>query len=91
MGKNTSLELISPIAIDLGAKNTGVLIAQGGVTASPDTYERLGCTFVFPEVGLELSQKNRLAKRHQRRGFKRRRLSKRLLQLVLKQIYAGAD
>ncbi len=89
MVTNTQASIISPIALDLGAKSTGVVLAQGKSEDSPHLHERQGYTFIFPENGLELSQKNRLAKRHQRRGFKRRRLSKRLLQVILRNNYSG--
>jgi hypothetical protein len=91
MAKSSSVDFISCVAIDLGGKNTGVLLAHGKSDAAPHQHERRALTLSYPEAGLNLSQKTRLAKRHQRRGFKRRRLSKRLLQLMLRQIYQGSD
>lgn len=80
---------ISNIVVDLGGKNTGILFTHGSSNLPPNAHSRKGMTLVFPEKGLNLSQKARLAKRHQRRGFKRRRLSKRLLQLILAHHHNG--
>ncbi|GAB4438665.1 MAG: hypothetical protein OHK0011_21400 [Turneriella sp.] len=91
MEQEKQIKYVSPLAIDLGAMNTGVVLAHGKINDAPHTYARRGLTLVFPETGLELSQKKRLAKRHQRRGFKRRRLAKRLLQLILKQSYKSSE
>jgi len=90
MNKTDSYSTISAIAVDLGAVNTGLVLTHGAIGQLPHEHLRQGLTLTLPEKGLQLSQKERLAKRHQRRGLKRRRLSKRLLQLMLKQHYSGS-
>ncbi|MBV6493235.1 MAG: hypothetical protein LDLANPLL_01251 [Turneriella sp.] len=90
MKVNTTSQFLSTIAIDLGGKNTGVLLTHGASDEAPHQHEKRALTLSYPEAGLNLSQQSRLAKRHQRRGFKRRKLSKRLLALLLRQKYRGS-
>ena len=77
-------KIISPIAIDMGAKNTGVYLnhfEQGeDPTSSGNTQ---GKTIVIDSTNITWSQADRTGKRHQIRTNKRRKLSKRLLKLVL--------
>lgn len=73
---------ISPIAIDLGAKYTGVLLPQ--YQAGEDVTEtQISGLLVVNTDKMTWSQQPRRQKRHQMRGFKRRKMAKRLLWLIL--------
>ncbi len=81
----TITDIISPIAIDLGAKTTGLF------TTSYTAGEALDSTQIqfngkTVEVGknITFAQGPRTVKRHQRRGFARRKLAKRLFQVIMK-------
>ena len=75
-------EIISPIAIDLGAKNTGVYFAHYEAGSSPDTLCKEGKVYQLEENKFTLLMANRTATRHQRRGYDRRRMAKRLFKLI---------
>ena len=62
-----SKEFISPIAIDLGAKNTGVFFAHYQAGESIKNIEKKGAVYQIDKYTLLMA--NRTAKRHQRRGF----------------------
>ncbi len=83
MGK----EYISPISIDLGAKHTGVFLAHYVSGSDPAEGARAGHLITAPEGGKQRSQQERTAKRHQRRGYKRAKLAKRLLHVILAEVY----
>lgn len=83
MGK----EHISPISIDLGAKHTGVFLAHYVSGSDPAEGARAGHLITAPNGGKQWSQQERTAKRHQRRGYKRAKLAKRLLHLILTEVY----
>ncbi len=76
--------IISPIAIDMGAKNTGVYLNHFEQGEDPTTSGNTqGKTIVIDSTNITWSQADRTKKRHQIRTNKRRKLSKRLLKLTL--------
>ncbi|KAF3978400.1 MAG: hypothetical protein HFP77_02075, partial [Methylococcales symbiont of Iophon sp. n. MRB-2018] len=77
-------KIISPIAIDMGAKNTGVYLNHFEQGEDPTTSgNKQGKTIVIDSASITWSQADRTGKRHQIRTSKRRKLSKRLLKLIL--------
>ncbi|CAB5506478.1 type II-B CRISPR-associated RNA-guided endonuclease Cas9/Csx12 [Bathymodiolus thermophilus thioautotrophic gill symbiont] len=77
-------KIISPIAIDMGAKNTGVYLNHFEQGEDPTTSGNIqGKTIVIDSANITWSQADRTQKRHQIRTSKRRKLAKRLLALVL--------
>ena len=79
---------ISPIAIDLGARFTGVYLAHyhdghDTLNLNPAAY-----TVIVPVDGDKItwSQVQRRQRRHQQRCYKRRKLAKRLLELLISEI-----
>lgn len=77
-------KIISPIAIDMGAKNTGVYLNHFEQGEDPTTSGNIqGKTIVIDSTNITWSQAGRTQKRHQIRTNKRRKLSKRLLKLIL--------
>ena len=81
MGKPA--EIISPIAIDLGAKNTGVYFAHYKAGAKLSAIqEKEGKVYQLEKDKYTLLMVGRTASRHQRRGFDRRQLVKRLFKLI---------
>ena len=77
--------LISPIAIDLGAKNTGVYFAHYKAGSSLLDIKREGKVYQLDQNSYTLLMADRTAKRHQRRGIDRRQKVKRLFKLVWEQ------
>ncbi|WP_424946767.1 hypothetical protein [Candidatus Spongiihabitans sp.] len=78
--KDKKIKIISPIAIDMGAKNTGVYLNHFVQGEDPTTSgNSLGKTIVIDSQKITWSQVGRTQKRHQIRGNKRRKLAKRLL------------
>jgi len=75
-------QLISPIAIDLGAKNTGVYFAHYPAGSSLDRIEKEGKVYQLDSQGYTYLMANRTAARHQRRGYDRRQMAKRLFKLI---------
>ncbi|WCL49092.1 type II-B CRISPR-associated RNA-guided endonuclease Cas9/Csx12 [Leptospira sp. GIMC2001] len=78
-------KLISPIAIDLGAKNTGVFTSTyipGDFISNSDVKKN---GYLFQMGDIQLSQAGRTVKRHQLRGNRRKKLVRRLLFLILKE------
>ena len=72
----------SPIAVDMGAKNTGVYMPQyADETRLEDIKEKQACTISHSKLTLMMTE--RTAKRHQKRGYDRRQQAKRLARLVL--------
>lgn len=78
---------VSPVAIDLGAKHTGVFLAHYPSGADPVEGSIAGHLISIPDGGKQWSQQGRTAKRHQRRGYKRAKLAKRLLRVILTEVY----
>ena len=74
-------DLISPIAIDLGAKNTGVYFAHYKKGKTLGEIEKAGRVYQL-EKDYTLLMQRRTASRHQRRGFDRRQMVKRLFKLI---------
>ena len=86
MGKdgNQTKKMISPIAIDLGAKNTGVYYAhyEAGTNLNEININKEGKVYQLEQNKYTLLMASRTAQRHQRRGFDRRQLVKRLFKLI---------
>ncbi|MCX7997795.1 MAG: hypothetical protein N3A69_02425 [Leptospiraceae bacterium] len=78
---------ISPIAIDMGAKNTGVYFTHYPQGEEPLSTQGKTFSLQVGEKTYILSLKNRLANRHRMRAQKRRKLAKRLFFLILKEKY----
>lgn len=78
-------QIISPIAIDMGAKNTGVYYAKYSPNANIAEIEKHGEVLVYDKYTALL--RDRTANRHVRRGYQRNKLAKRLLVLVLKEYF----
>ena len=80
--------MISPISIDLGAKNTGVYSAHyeaGTKITKTTTFEDIGGegkVYCLEKDKYTLLMTERTKKRHQRRGYTRRKLAKRLFKLI---------
>ena len=79
------LQIISPIAIDLGGKYTGVYMPHYQRGTLPEAENTVMATIVASEDGDKVtwSQINRTQTRHRIRSNKRRKLAKRLLAVVL--------
>ncbi len=75
-------KIISPIAIDLGAKNTGVYFAHYAAGSSPEQIGKEGKVYQLEKDKYTLLMADRTAKRHQRRGYDRRQMAKRLFKLI---------
>ena len=75
---------ISPISIDLGAANTGVYMAHYKEWANikEDDIDKKGIVYKLEKDKYTLLMADRTANRHQRRGFDRRQMAKRLFKLV---------
>ena len=74
--------IISPISIDLGAKNTGVYFAHYEERSSIENIEKEGKVYQLEKDKYTLLMANRTAARHQRRGYDRRQMVKRLFKLI---------
>ncbi|MYJ22255.1 MAG: type II-B CRISPR-associated RNA-guided endonuclease Cas9/Csx12, partial [Nitrospira sp. SB0673_bin_12] len=74
--------IISPISIDLGAKNTGVYFAHYPEGSSIEEIEKEGRVYQLEKDSYTLLMAHRTARRHQRRGFDRRQMVKRLFKLI---------
>ena len=74
--------IISPISIDLGAKNTGVYFAHYEEGASLENIEKEGKVYQLEKDKYTLLMEKRTAARHQRRGYDRRQMVKRLFKLI---------
>ncbi len=77
--------LISPIAIDLGVKNTGVYFAHYKAGSLLQGIEKEGKVYQLEQNSYTLLMTDRTAKRHQRRGIDRRQKVKRLFKLIWEQ------
>ena len=77
---------ILPIAIDLGAKHTGVFSAYYDKgTKIEDIQSKQGNVYNLSKDAYTLLMTSRTAKRHQRRGLDRKQLVKRLFKLIWEQ------
>ena len=74
--------VISPIAIDLGAKYTGAYLAHYKAYSTLDKIEKEGKVYQLEKDNYTLLMEGRTAKRHQRRGHDRRQMVKRLFKLI---------
>lgn len=84
--------VISPIAIDMGAKNTGLYLNHFEQGEDPTTSgNAMGKTVVIDGSNITWTQEPRTNKRHQVRTGKRRKLAKRLFHLILRQYGVGLD
>ncbi|AYQ56296.1 type II-B CRISPR-associated RNA-guided endonuclease Cas9/Csx12 [Bathymodiolus thermophilus thioautotrophic gill symbiont] len=78
-------KIISPIAIDMGAKNTGVYYAHYQRNSTFQEVDKKGQVLVYGNYTPLLV--SRTANRHTRRGYTRKKLAKRLLSVVLKEYF----
>lgn len=82
--------LVSPIAIDLGSKYTGVYHSSFFQEESWEEAKHMG--FVLVDRGnVKWSQKDRLTTRHQSRAIKRRKLAKRFFKMIVKAFYPDLE
>ena len=79
------MDIISPIAIDLGAKNTGVYFPHYRSGSSLNEIEKQGKVYCLEKNSYTLLMPKRTASRHQRRGYDRRQMAKRLFKLLWEQ------
>ena len=79
-------EVISPVSIDLGAKQTGVYFTHYPAGEDPVNHidNSQGHVIQYNEANLTISQEKRRIARHQRRGYKRRKMVKGLFYAFLK-------
>ena len=80
-------QIIHPIAIDLGSKNTGVYVAHypAGTTLlaqQPGQLAQRGKVYSLAKDAYTLLMVERTQIRHQRRGIDRRKMVKRLFKLI---------
>ena len=80
--KTTEKKYISPISIDLGAANTGVFFAHYKEDSELKEIQKDGKVYTIGKNDYTLLMKERTAKRHQKRGYDRRQMAKRLLKLI---------
>lgn len=71
------------ISIDMGAKNNGVFLAH---TKDGKIIDKTATNYIFEPSSINFLKKDRTKKRHQRRGFKRTRLTRRLLDEIIKKL-----
>lgn len=80
--KSIQEKIISPIAIDLGAKNTGVYFNHYKSGSSLDELKSTAKGKVYTLDKYTLLMEKRTQMRHQRRGYKRKQMVKRLFKLI---------
>jgi hypothetical protein len=68
------------IAIDMGAKNSGVFIAK---TKNSQILDKKATCIIVDEKKINFSKKSRRENRHKDRNYKRRKLAKRLLKEII--------
>ncbi len=81
-------QIISPIFIDFGSRNTGVILLHGKVNQSIFDWQKSGSLIVADENKKTWAQISRRIKRHQKRNIERRQMAKRLLLIILKEVFA---
>ena len=77
-----SKKIISPISIDLGSKTTGVYFAHYEEAASPKEIQKKGRVYKVDKNAYTLLMASRTQSRHQRRGYDRKKMVKRLFKLI---------
>lgn len=77
------MSTLSPLVIDLGANNTGVLMPHFYSEKGLSDALREGLVLHIPDDKLLFAQESRRAKRHQKRGALRRKMAKRLFRLIV--------
>ncbi len=79
-------KMISPIAIDLGAKRTGVYFAHYPEGSPLNIFKQKGTkegkVYQLEKDSYTYLMAERTAKRHQKRGYDRRQMAKRLFKLI---------
>ncbi|PMM39818.1 hypothetical protein [Vibrio splendidus] len=80
------MTLISPIALDMGAKYTGVYLTQYHAGEALEQAVKSGSVVMHTD-NIQYSQAERTTRRHQTRAGKRRKMAKRLLWLILEKHY----
>lgn len=78
-------KIISPIAIDMGAKNTGVYYTHYQQKSTFEQMDKQGQVLVYGNYTSLLT--GRTSNRHVRRGYQRKKLAKRLLTITLKEYF----
>lgn len=78
-----NMSTISPLIIDLGANNTGILMPHFDAGNGLDSAILEGLVIHIPDDKIKFAQVARRAKRHQRRGALRRKMAKRLFRLIM--------
>ena len=81
------METISPLVIDLGANNTGILMPHFLAEAGLGSSASAGMVVHIPDDKLTFAQESRRAKRHQKRGLLRRKMAKRLFRLIMDRVF----
>jgi len=81
--KSEKKNIISPIAIDLGAQNTGVFTTHYEAGSKlEDIKNKEGKVYTLDKDNYTYLMVNRTANRHQKRGYDRRQMAKRLFKLI---------
>ncbi len=75
-------KIISPISIDLGANNTGVYFAHYPAGGSLEEIKKEGKVYQLEKDKYTLLMAKRTAARHQRRGYDRKQMVKRLVEPI---------
>lgn len=84
------MKIISTIAIDHGAKHTGYFSSQiiqndnGELSISPQTAKVIS---IGDNKAITYNQTTRRTKRHQIRGYKRRKMVKRLIKIITEKVF----
>ena len=81
------MSTVSPLVIDLGANNTGVLLGHLSTDSGLDSILKEGMVLHIPDDKVTFAQESRRAKRHQKRGSIRRKMAKRLFRLILTNVF----
>ena len=80
-------QIMSPVAIDLGATKTGFVSATYVSGEEPELHHYHGSVITIASSDITLSQMMRRQKRHQRRGYARFRMLRRLVYVILKDYF----
>lgn len=83
-----SNRIFSPVAVDLGATHTGVSFFHADKPWHYDKANHIAKTYQVSTDTITFAQADRRAKRHQKRGVKRKRYANRLFFLILKEHFA---
>lgn len=90
--------IVSPVSFDLGAINTGIFMAHyspletenGNIRFGTD-IDSQGALLKIDPKKITLGRKKRTARRHTTRGYKRRKMAKRLLWRIVEDVYGLKD